>query len=72
MFKHMIELITTTKKWGNSVGIILGKKFKPNTKVRVLISEERKATTAGEIFGILKFKKSAEQLEKEVDKEFGM
>ena len=68
----MIEIETTTRKWGNSVGILLGKSFKPNTKVRVLISEKKKVTTAGDIFGILKLKKSAEELEKEIDKELGM
>lgn len=67
----MQEIITKTRKWGNSVGILLGKDFKPNIKVRVLISEE-KFTKAGDIFGILKLKKSAEQLEKEIDKDLGL
>ncbi|MBS3153616.1 hypothetical protein J4426_03575 [Candidatus Woesearchaeota archaeon] len=65
----MKELIRTTKKWGNSVGILLGKDFKPNTKVRVLISEEKKVTKAGDVFGILKMKTSTEKLMKEIDKE---
>lgn len=68
----MKEIITTTRKWGNSVGVLLGKDFKPNTKVRILVSEEKRVTTAGEIFGVLKLKKSAEQLEKEIDKEMGL
>jgi hypothetical protein len=71
MFKHMIELETMTRKWGNSVGILIGNKIKPNKKVKVTIVED-KVATAGDLFGILKFKKSAEQLEKEIDKDLGL
>lgn len=67
----MMELITTTKKWGNSVGILLGKKFKPNIKVRVLISEERFAK-AGDISGTLRLKTSTDKLMREIDKELGL
>ena len=67
----MIEIITTTRKWGNSVGILLGKDFKPNTKVRVLVTEE-KFTKAGDVFGIIKMKTPTDKLMKEIDKELGL
>ncbi|MBI2106280.1 hypothetical protein HYT56_05610 [Candidatus Woesearchaeota archaeon] len=67
----MKELIRTTRKWGNSVGILLGKDFKPNTKVRVLISEER-FSKAGDIFGTLKLKTPTDKLMKEIDRELGL
>ena len=68
----MKEIITTTRKWGNSVGVILGKSFKPNTKVRVLIIEEKKITKVGDVFGKFKMKTPTEILEKETDKELGL
>mgnify|MGYP001609000568 CR=1 FL=1 len=64
----MKELIRTTRKWGNSVGVLLGKEFKPNKKIRILISEE-KFTKAGDVFGTLKMKTPTEKLMKEIDKE---
>mgnify|MGYP001597140833 CR=1 FL=1 len=71
MFKHMIEIETTTRKWGNSVGVLLGNKIKPNKKVRVIVIENN-ITKVKDIFGILKFSKSAEELERETDKELGL
>lgn len=68
----MKEIKTITRKWGNSVGVLLGKEFKPDTRVRILVSEEKKATTAGDIFGILTWKKSAEELEKKIDRDLGL
>ena len=53
MFIHMIEINTTTKKWGNSVGVLLGSKIKPGQKVKVIVMEEN-ITKAGDVFG--KFK----------------
>ena len=67
----MIEIETTTRKWGNSVGVLLGNKIKPNKKVKVIVIE-KKISTAGDLFGTLKFKKSAEQLEKETDRDLGL
>ena len=64
----MKELIRTIRKWRNSVGILLGKEFKPNKKIKILISEE-KFTKAGDIFGTLKMKTPTEKLMKEIDKE---
>ena len=67
----MIDIETTTRKWGNSVGVLHGNKIKPNRKVRVIVIE-KKISTAGDLFGILKFKKSTEQLEKEIDRDLGL
>ena len=67
----MIEIETTTRKWGNSVGVLLGNKIKPNKKVRVIVIENN-ITKVKDIFGILKFSKSAEELERETDKELGL
>lgn len=68
MFKHMIEIETTTRKWGNSTGILLGNKIKPNKKVRVIVIE-KKVSKAGDLFGILKMKTPTEKLMKEIDKD---
>ena len=67
----MIEIETKTKKWGNSVGIILGKKFKPNMKVKVLISDTT-ITKAGDIFGKLELTTSVDELMKKIDRDLGM
>jgi antitoxin component of MazEF toxin-antitoxin module len=71
MFKHMPEIITRTRKWGNSLGIILPKKtgFRPGEKVRVHIERAEHVTTAGELFGTMTFKKSTEQMLRETDAE---
>ncbi|MBI4159357.1 hypothetical protein HY500_03825 [Candidatus Woesearchaeota archaeon] len=67
----MIEIQTTTRKWGNSVGVLLGKSFKPNKKVIILVSEEN-ISKAKDIFGTLKLKTPTKILEKEIDKELGL
>ena len=64
-----------TKKWGNSIGVIIPKEFirqqniKPDQEVTILISPKH-ITTGRDIWGTLKFKKSTEQLMREVDKDF--
>ncbi|MBS3155872.1 hypothetical protein J4413_01405 [Candidatus Woesearchaeota archaeon] len=67
----MIEIVTKTRKWGNSVGVLLGKSFKPNTKVRILVSEE-KISKAGDVFGTLRLKTPTSKLMKEIDEELGV
>mgnify|MGYP001583640590 CR=1 FL=1 len=67
----MIQIETTTRKWGNSVGVLLGKSFKPNRKVTILVSEGN-ISKARDIFGTLKLKTPTEILEKEIDKELGL
>jgi len=71
MFKHMIEIVTKTRKWGNSVGVLLGNGIKPNKKVRVIVIEDN-VTRVKDIFGTMKFSKSAEQMERETDRELGL
>ena len=71
----MMEVKAKTKKWGNSIGIVIPKEairqesIKPNQEVTVLISA-KPITKAGDIFGTWKFKKPTEQLMREIDKEF--
>ena len=75
MYNSMIELKAKTKKWGNSIGILIPKEairkenIKPDQEVTVLISA-KPITKAGDIFGTMKFKKSTEELMREVDKDF--
>jgi len=67
----MIEIVAKTKKWGNSVGIILPKHLGaiPNKEIRVHIDLIKKPTRVGDIFGVIKFKKTTKQLMREIDKE---
>lgn len=71
MYKHMLEIKTKTMKWGNSVGVLIGNKIKPNKMVRVLITEEE-ITKVKDIFGKIKLKTPTEELEKQVDKDLGL
>lgn len=64
----MIEIETTTRKWGNSVGVLLGNKIKPNKRVIVTVTE-KKVSKAGDLFGILKMKTPTDKLMKEIDKD---
>ncbi len=73
----MSEAILETKKWGNSIGVILPKEIleKENIqgeheKVFVLVRKSEK--TAGETFGALrhvKWKKSTKQMMNEIREE---
>ena len=73
----MMEIKATTKKWGNSIGLLLPKEvirkenIKPEQEVTILISS-KSITKGKDIWGTFKFKKSTEQLMKEIDKEFGL
>ncbi|MEK6852301.1 MAG: AbrB/MazE/SpoVT family DNA-binding domain-containing protein [Nanoarchaeota archaeon] len=71
----MIELEAKTKKWGNSLGIIIPKEFakseglKEEEEVRVIIQKKR-AVRVKDIFGKLKgWKKPTSQIMKEIDKD---
>ncbi|MBI3035360.1 hypothetical protein HYY71_03485 [Candidatus Woesearchaeota archaeon] len=73
----MMEIKAKTKKWGNSIGILIPKEavrkenIKPEQEVTLLISA--KPTTKGkDIWGTLKFKESTEELMREIDREFGL
>ena len=67
----MIEVEGEIKKWGNSLALRLSKKdlkktnFRVNQKVKVLLIPE--TDISKEIFGTLKFKKSTDQMMREVD-----
>ena len=72
----MIEIESKIKKWGNSSlafiipnEIAKEKKLKPNQKIRVLLEEDD--SVLEKTFGMLKgkFKKSTDELLREVDKE---
>lgn len=71
----MMEIKAKTKKWGNSIGIIIPKEvireqnIKPDQEVTFTISK-KPITTGEDLWGTFKFKKSTEQLMREVDKDF--
>lgn len=70
----MMEIKAKTKKWGNSIGILIPKEavkkenIQPDQEITLLISA-KPITKAGDLFGTMKFKKSTEELMREVDKE---
>ena len=70
----MMEIKTKTKKWGNSIGILIPKEairkenIKPDQEITVLISA-KPITKGKDIWGTMKFKKSTEELMREVDKD---
>ena len=79
MSNSMIELKAKTKKWGNSVGIIIPKgviNIKPNKTIRIIIEEkEHKFMTVEDLMKLgrkhpLKFNESTQKLMEEIDKEF--
>ncbi len=62
-----------TKKWGNSIGIIIPsetiEKFNIKPEEEIIIEIEKKNNILKELFGKAKFKKSTEQIIKEVREE---
>ena len=71
----MIECETTTKQWGNSIGVIIPKgdaetgHLKANQRVRVIIMPA-KTVKVGEIQGLLKsWRKPTKKIMEETDKE---
>ncbi|MEK6943799.1 MAG: AbrB/MazE/SpoVT family DNA-binding domain-containing protein [Nanoarchaeota archaeon] len=73
----MMEIKAMTRKWGNSIGILIPKEavkredIKPNQEITLMINK-KPITKGKDIWGTLKFKESTEQLMREVDKEFGL
>ena len=73
----MLEIKAKTKKWGNSIGILIPKEairkenIKPDQEVTVLISA-KPITKGKDIWGTLNFKESTEELMREIDREFGL
>ena len=70
-----MEIETTTKKWGSSLGIIIPRRvvkeerLQEGQEIRIEIMGRRK-TTGADIFGKLKFKKSTQEMLDEVDRDF--
>ena len=73
----MMEIKAKTKKWGNSIGVIIPKEvvrdnnIKPNQQVTLMLNA-KPFTTGRDISGTLKFKKSTEKLMREVDRDFNL
>lgn len=73
----MMEIKAKTKKWGNSIGVIIPKEIvkeeniKPNQEITLMITT-KPITRGKDIFGTLKFKESTEKLMREIDKEFNL
>ncbi|MFH1895764.1 MAG: AbrB/MazE/SpoVT family DNA-binding domain-containing protein [archaeon] len=70
----MSEVVVTARKWGNSVGFTIPsetaeeEKIKPNDKVIINL---RKVVPIKDLFGLGKFKKSAQQIKDELRKGWG-
>jgi len=70
----MIELKSKIRRWGNSFGIVVPKKdvgrdkIKEGDEVTILISKKEDSVLR-ETFGTLKFKKSTDELMREIDQE---
>ncbi|HIH17214.1 MAG TPA: AbrB/MazE/SpoVT family DNA-binding domain-containing protein [Nanoarchaeota archaeon] len=72
----MIEIETKTKKWGNSLGVIIPRKLaqeaglREEEMVRVVIQKQKGVVKVKDIFGKLKgWKKPTSQIMKEIDKD---
>lgn len=70
-----MEVTTTTRRWGNSLGVIIPNEVVVNEKIQegqpiVIDISTKKKTTGADIFGILKGKLgNIDQLMEDVDKE---
>lgn len=62
-----MQIETTTRRWGNSLGIILPKDFvrkknlNENMKIRVEVTTDKDINGIDEIFGMIKRKKISSQ-----------
>jgi len=69
----MQELDVKLRKWGRSFGVVIpketvnGEKFKEGDDMKIIIT--RKTNVLRETFGTLKFKRSTDEILKEVDEE---
>ncbi|HLC91028.1 MAG TPA: hypothetical protein VJI15_04625 [Candidatus Nanoarchaeia archaeon] len=70
----MIEVEATTRKWGNSLGVILPKDvvqhehLKENQKIKLWLPPQKKVDLSP-LFGILKTNKSGQEIKDEIRKE---
>jgi antitoxin component of MazEF toxin-antitoxin module len=64
---------TRTKKWGNSIGIVIPKDTIENLNIKsgedIVVDIQKKENVLKEMFGKAKIKKSAEKMIKEVRKD---
>ena len=73
----MMEVKAKTKKWGNSIGVVIPKEvikhenIKPDQEVTLIINT-KPITKVKDIFGTLKFKESTDKLMRELDKDFDL
>ena len=71
-----MEIEAETRKWGNSLGIIIPKvivekeNLKQNQKIKILAVETESKTRVKDIFGKLKFKRPTQEILDEVDRDF--
>jgi antitoxin component of MazEF toxin-antitoxin module len=71
----MIEIKTKLRKWGNSFGVVVPQNELKNSGIEegenviILLKKEKENNVLKETFGTLKFKKPADKIMKEVDKE---
>ena len=69
----MIEVESQLREWGRSIGVVIPKEkitkegLMPGDIVEILI--RKKSNSLKETFGVLKFKKSTEEILRESDKE---
>ena len=67
----MTEVETITRKWGNSLGITLPKKIVEEEKLhenQKVIVEIKKVIDITQIRGLVRFKKSAQEIKEEMRK----
>ncbi len=66
-------IIAKTKKWGNSIGVIIPKeeinKMNISEGQEIMITIEKKENPLKELFGALNFRKSTKQILRETRKE---
>ena len=70
-----MEIATTTRRWGNSLGVIIPNEVVINERIQegqdiIIDIVSEKKTTGADIFGKLKFKRSTQEILDEVDKDF--
>lgn len=69
----MLEVESKLKKWGNSFGVVIPKEavkeggLRPNQTVEILLF--KKTTALKDTFGTFKFKKSTDEIMREIDEE---
>jgi len=69
----MVEITAQVREWGRSIGVVIPKEaaskahLNAGDRIRLLIMKNKNPLK--ETFGILKFKRSTEEILREVDKE---